>query len=320
MLRSRTFREAIPFIVWLILLLIVPLAFSQNKKKDKSESLPVGGAEAVLWREPTDIASRDLFLGPGGEEMKPDLSRVTFLRDETKSYSTKYRVRDGAGNEWIVKIGPEAQSETAATRLTWAAGYFTDVTYLVPHVVIEGKGAFDNVRFEARGHGVKRLDQRWDWEKNPFAGTRELQGLKVLMALINNWDIQNHNNNVLLVSDGDSGRQELHYIDSDLGASFGKEGRFLGHTRNRPSQYVADTKFVKGVEKGRVVFDYKGKNQHLLDDITVEQAKWIGGIMSQLSDQQIRDAFRAANYSPEQIEELTRTVKARISELANLPG
>jgi hypothetical protein len=277
-------------------------------------------AHAVLWQEPADITSRDLFLGPGGDSMKPDLSRVVFVRDETKSFSTKYRVRDGAGKEWVVKIGPEAQPETAATRLVWAAGYYTDVTYLAPHVHIEGKGDFDNVRFEARGDGVKRLDQRWDWQKNPFVGTKELAGFKVLMALMNNWDIQNHNNNVLLVSDKATGEQVAEYMDSDLGASFAKEGNILGHTRGRPDQYVTDAKFVKGVKGGKVEFDYHGKNQNLLKDITVEQAKWIGSILAQLSDQQISDAFRAANYSPDQIQGLTRVVRERINELANLPG
>jgi hypothetical protein len=319
MLVTKTFRSFAIVAMAVLALLPVSLRAQKDNKNKAPKPIPAD-AQAVLWREPTDISSRDLFLGPGGDAMKPDLSKVTFLRDETRSYSTKYRVRDGSGNEWVVKIGQEAQSETAATRLVWAAGYFVDVTYLVPHVVIEGKGAFDNVRFEARGHGVKRMDQRWDWSKNPFVGTKELQGLKVVMAIINNWDIQNHNNNVLLVTDEATGQTEARYIDSDLGASFGKEGRLLGHTRNRPEQYVADVKFVKGVDKGKVVFNYNGKNQHLLKDITVEQAKWIGGILSQLSDQQISDAFRAANYRPEQIEELTRTVKARINELVNLPG
>ena len=291
----------------------------QGQKSKKSHPKPIpNDAKPVLWHEPTDIASRDLFLGSGGEAMKPDLSKVTFVADETRSYSKKYRVRDGAGNEWVVKVGPEAQSETAATRLIWAAGYFADITYLVPHVDIEGKGSFNNARFEARPKGQKRLGQRWDWSKNPFVGTNELQGLKVLMALINNWDIQNHNNNILLVTDEATGEKEARYFDTDLGASFGKEGNFIGHTRNRPDQYVADTKFITGVEHGMVRFDYKGKNKQLINDITVGQAKWLGNILSQLSDQQISDAFRAANYSPEQIEALTRVVKARINELVNL--
>ena len=306
------------FLIGMALLLSASIQ-GQQSKKSHPKPIP-NDAKPVLWREPTDIASRDLFLGPGGEAMKPDLSKVTFIADETRSYSKKYRVRDGAGNEWVVKLGTEAQSETAATRLLWAAGYFVDITYLAPHVDIEGKGSFDNARFEARPKGQKRLGQRWDWSKNPFVGTNELQGLKVLMALINNWDIQNHNNNILLVTDEATGEKEARYFDTDLGASFGKEGRFIGHTRNRPDQYVADTKFITGVEHGLIRFDYKGKNKHLIQDITVAQAKWLGNILSQLSDQQISDAFRAANYSPEQIEALSRVVKARINELASLQG
>src|SRR2546427_6540677 len=318
MFERNSFKHITLILIGLALLLSASIQ-GQQTKKSHPKPIP-NDAKPVLWREPTDIASRDLFLGAGGEAMKPDLSKVTFVADETRSYSKKYRVRDGAGNEWVVKLGPEAQSETAATRLIWAAGYFGDITYLVPHVDIEGKGSFDNARFEARPKGQKRLGQRWDWSKNPFVGTNELQGLKVLMALINNWDIQNHNNNVLLVTDEATGQTEARYMDTDLGASFGKEGNFFGHTRNRPEQYVADTKFIKGVQKGKVVFAYRGKNQHLLDNVTVEQAKWISGILSQLSEQQIRDAFRAANYTPEEIESLTKAVMARIGELAKLPG
>src|SRR5437763_17129183 len=225
-----------------LILIGMPLLWSvaiQGQQSKKSHPKPIpNDAKPVLWHEPTDIASRDLFLGQGGEAMKPDLSRVTFVADETSSYSKKYRVRDAAGNEWVVKLGPEAQSETAAVRLIWAAGFFADVTYLVPHVDIEGKGSFDNARFEARIKGEKRLGQRWDWEKNPFVGTTELQGLKVLMALINNWDIQNHNNNILIVTEETTGAKEARYFDTDLGASFGKEGKFIGHTRNRPDEFV----------------------------------------------------------------------------------
>ena len=307
-------------VIGMTILLATSIQGQKPKKSHPKDPKPIpSDAKPVLWRAPTDVASRDLYLGSGGEAMKPDLSKVTFVADETRSHSPKYRVRDGAGNEWMVKLGEEAQSETAAVRFVWAAGYFADTTYLVPHVEIEGKGSFDNARFEARIKGEKRLGQRWDWQHNPFVGTQELQGLKVLMALINNWDIQNHNNNILVVTDETTGQKEARYFDTDLGASFGKEGNILGHTRNRPDQYVK-TNFVKGVNRGYVVLNYNGKNQQLLKNITVAQAKWLGSILSQLSDQQISDAFRAANYSPEQIEALTRVVKERINELVSLPG
>ena len=49
--------------------------------------------------------------------MRPDLRRITFLKEEKGGYSKKYRVRDASGREWVAKIGKEAQSETSAVRL-----------------------------------------------------------------------------------------------------------------------------------------------------------------------------------------------------------
>src|SRR5918997_3269430 len=71
-----------------------PALAVQKKDKDKKDKTAPRGVP-VLWREPADIATRDLFLGPGGAEMRPDLSRVTFVKEETGGYSTKYRVKDG---------------------------------------------------------------------------------------------------------------------------------------------------------------------------------------------------------------------------------
>ncbi len=59
-----------------------------------------------------------------------------------------------------------------------------------------------------------------------------------------------------------------------------------------------NSKLVRDVEDGFVELSYKGKNRGLFEDITVENARWLSGLLSQLSDKQISDAFRAANYSP----------------------
>ena len=94
----------------LIILLVSPSGLIAKKKKPKPKEVPAG--TPVLWKEPTDISARDLYLGPGGEEMKPDLSQVTFISDETRGYSKRFRLRDGAGREWIAKMGKEAQPDT----------------------------------------------------------------------------------------------------------------------------------------------------------------------------------------------------------------
>ena len=306
----------------MLILSIATVAYSQDEKKEKKEKkIPQG--TAVLWREPGDIASRNLLLGPGGERMKPDLSRITFVKEEKGGYSKKYRVKDGSGRTWVAKLGKEAQSETAAVRLVWGVGYVSEINYLVPRLTIEGKGTFENVRLEARPDNVERFDA-WTWTSNPFAGKRELKGLKVLMALMENWDIKDDNNRILAVQNGN--RTELQYIVSDLGTTFGKTGgqkspmafiKSIKGSRNEPEDYVND-EFIDGVEGNVVKLDYDGKNESLMRDITIADARWIGGLLSRLTDTQIQDAFRAANYTPQEVQMLSGAVRKRISQLVNL--
>ena len=301
------------------LMLALPFAaVAQDKAqdKDKKESKELTG-KPVFWREPADIESRNLLLGAGGEAMKPDISKLTFIEQKTGGYSTKYRVRDAKGNEWIAKIGKEAQPDTAANRLLWALGYETEIAYLVPKVKIEGKGEYENVRLEARPAEVKRAGN-WMWESNPFKDTSEFRALKILMVMINNWDMKDDNNEILAVRGDTTGEGELRYIISDLGGSFGKTGGFFARSRNKPSDYVkAD--FIKGVKGDVIDFAYSGKNQKLFEGITVADAQWLSNLFKRLSDEQIKDAFRSANYSAEEVDMLAGAMKERINALAN-PG
>lgn len=47
-------------------------------------------------------------------------------------------------------------------------------------------------------------------------------------------------------------------------------------------------------------------------------AKWIGSLLSQLTSEQIADAFRAAGYSQAEINAYTQAVISRIQELNDL--
>jgi hypothetical protein len=318
----------------IVLLLSLPLLALAADDKKKKKPMPKGAP--VLWQAPKDISSRNLFYGPGGSGMRPNLRRITFIEEDKGGYSIKYRVRDASEREWVAKVGNEAQSETAAVRLLWAVGYLTEINYLSPCVHIKGAvpkprkdvercegDGFANVRFEARPKNVKRLDE-WKWEKNPFVDSRAFQGLKVMMVLLNNWDIKDSNNKILFVRDAKRGNQ-LQYIISDLGATFGKTGSLplfwrITRSRNNPEDYEK-AKFIDGVKKeGYVDFHYGGKNRGLLDDITITEAKWMGKMLSRLSDGQIADAFRAANYDREEVKILTESVRERINDLINLPG
>jgi hypothetical protein len=142
-----------------------------------------------------------------------------------------------------------------------------------------------------------------------------------LMALINNWDLKDDNNAILRTGG------ESRYIVSDLGSSFGKLpvasrvvlNRF-GRSVNDPADFAKST-FIHGVEpNGEVDFYYKAKGKELLKGISVEDARWIGALLARLSDRQISDAFRAANYSPSQVRLMTRAIRSRIQQLNNLPA
>ena len=90
------------------------------KKGDKGAvgSGEITGNELVnvLWREPGDIRSRNLFYGPGGEEHSPH-STYTFEKEDLDGTNPKFVVRDEHGVRWKIKLGEEAKPETVASRL-----------------------------------------------------------------------------------------------------------------------------------------------------------------------------------------------------------
>jgi hypothetical protein len=282
-----------------------------------SSAIAQSNGRASLW-EPVDISARDTYNGPGGTATAPDISRIKYIKKQTGGHQKKYRVEDGVGRTWVAKLGSEARPETAAVRLLWALGYHTEINYLVPRVTIPQKGTFTNVRFEARPDNVERVGN-WKWKSNPFLGTNELQGLKIMQVLMTNWDVVDIQNQILDV-DSSRGRRQ-YYIISDLGATFGKYGNNnlpifyrLGRKTGSPRHY-SKSSFIKGVKNGRIEFAVKGKNRGIYKDITISQGRWLVDKLLQLSDRQIADAFRAANYSPQEADMFRAAVKRRISEL-----
>lgn len=303
-------------LVLLALLFVVPAEGQKNKTK-KAKAAPVG--TPVMW-EPVE-GRRDLFLGPGGAEMAPNLSRVRFIRKEKGGTQKKYRIADGSGRIWIAKIGREARPETAAVRLLWGLGYKTEVNYLVPTLTIPGKGTFRDVRLEARPSNVERVGA-WKWRQNPFVGKPEFQGLKIMQIFMTNWDVLDKQNEILQVR-GENG-PELHYIVSDLGRTFGKYGNNnlpviyrLGRRTGAPGPY-SRASFIKGMEDGRIKWGIKGKNRGIYKDVSVADAAWLLAHLRRLTDDQIRDAFRAANYPAADVEIYRAAVKRRIAELEDI--
>ena len=82
----------------------------------------------------------------------------TFVSEDRTSSNPKFEVADGQGVEWKVKLGPEAQPETAASRFLWAAGYFADEDYYAAELTVKGLPTLQ--RGQKLRHGRRRRSRR----------------------------------------------------------------------------------------------------------------------------------------------------------------
>jgi hypothetical protein len=296
---------------------------------------------ARIWRDPGPIASLNMVYGIGGKAHAPDpAGTYTFVKEDLEQTSPKFVVTDAQGVEWKVKLGEEPQSETAATRFLWAAGYFVDEDYYLAEFPVKNMpklergqqyvsdGIVHRARLERKLTSVKKLET-WSWFNNPFSGQRELNGLRVMMSLLNNWDLKEINNSVYAV-DG-----ERHYVVSDAGATFGSTGNALTRSKSVPKDY-AESKFIAKTTPGFIDFvlhsrpfflDAPAEPGNYSDRTKMEQitkhipradAKWLGERLAMLSDVQIRDAFRTSGYEGADLDLLVNTIKQRIAALKAL--
>ena len=306
-------------------------------------ALPVfaqqAGTTVALWRDRGEVAALDIQDGPGGKEHQPGTT-FRFIKESKSGTSPKFDVEDENGAKWKVKLGHEVKSETAATRLVWAAGYLTDEDYYRPQIRVQGMkrlsrgqeyvsdGGLVREALLERQDGRKKL-KNWSWYNNPFVGTREFNGLRVMMALINNWDLKEINNGVY-----DEGGAEGRYVISDLGASLGRTGNSFARSRGVMEDY-AETKFIKKVTPEYVDFvmhsrpffltifyfpQYRSRTrmESVAKHIPIADARWLGNRLGQFSPEQIHDCFRAAGFSPTEVEGYTRVVMQRIEALKKL--
>ena len=329
--------------------LLLGSASAEEPAKGGKPNEPVSGIKgegpAVLWRYPADIAARNLYYGPGGEEDEPT-GTFTFQKEDLGGSSPKFDVVDEQGVKWRVKMGDEARPETAASRLVWAVGYFTNEDYFVPTLQVKDMGSLQrgrsmvkpgggvyNVRLKRYLRNEKKIGT-WAWANDPFANTREWNGLRVLMAVINNWDLKDENNAVYQLR-GPQGAEQV-YMVSDLGASFGTTGLSWTRrgSRGNLSAY-SHSKLIRHQTPEYVDFSVPSRpalirfpSPHELGlrmglrwialGVPRADARWMGDLLAHLSPQQIRDAFRAAGYSPEQVEGFDEVVEERIAELRAL--
>ena len=244
---------------------------------------------------------------------------------------------DAAGRRWRAKWGEEVNSETFAVRLAWACGYFAEITHFVPEGTIDGAAdlqraagciddacRFTSARFELDDPAVKKLfeEHSWAWNDNPFLGTRELHGLKILTMLLSNWDTKDRRDvargsNTAIFELATPAGREAQYLITDWGGSMGSWGSVVTRARWDAAAYVAQTpQFVGSVEDGVVRFGYSGqRTEDVAAGITVDDVRWLCGYLGRVTDRQIDDALAASGATREEREQFGTALRDRISQL-----
>ena len=270
---------------------------------------------AELWVEPE--ATRDLFYGVGGSRLAPDpAARYTVIELKRGGYSRGYTVTDARDREWSVKFPPEAGTEIVASRIHWGLGYHQPPIYLLKEWAAE-KATSPNPQMPARFreknpdfHGLDPGDS-WSYFRNPFVGTPQMNGLLTLEAMLGNSDLKDPQNVIYTLKTPAEGAPRW-YVARDLGQTFGRTG-VIDPPRGDIGVFES-TPFIRGVENGKVRFEYHGRHKELFDNIRVADVRWLCERLNRLTDKQWQDAFRAGGIESPMSDRFIRRMKQKIAE------
>jgi len=292
----------------------------------------------ILWNDPKPATLADWIWGPGGEALAPR-PPFRFIKENLGGTNPKIDVVDARGAMWIVKFGGEVRTETFSARFLSAVGYVTEPIYFVPSGIIAGAhdlkrarpfvskgGQFRCARFKLRDESKLAYadDFQWSWIANPFLGSHELNGLKILMMLLSNWDAKD-------TRDGDGSNTAVFlqpasqpptylYSFTDWGASLGSWGGFFKRDKWDVSAYERQTRdFIKDVRNGTIVWGYDGKHGHdIADGITLSDVRWLLPYLSRITDEELRAGFVASGATVATAERFTRSLRSRIAQMERI--
>jgi hypothetical protein len=295
-----------------------------------------------IWHHP-DEGPADLRFGPGGPEGVPQ-PPFTFAEEHGDGSQPCVAVHDARGRRWRVKWGHEVRPETFAVRLASACGYFAEVTHFVAEGRIEGvndlgrarncigeDGRFEDARFELEDRSVRMLfnEHSWAWNDNPFVGTRQLSGLKIVNMLLSNWDTKDRrdvsrgSNTAIFEYASSRWSREARYLITDWGGAMGKwGGNIVSRDRWDPAGFEAQTlSFVTGVKDGYVNFGYQGqRTAEIARGITVDDVKWFYKYARRLTIEALQAGLRASGANDEEAARFSLALRDRIDQLGAACG
>jgi hypothetical protein len=301
-----------------------------------AENKSAAAGDTHIWRDPGAVEQLDFAAGPGGVDGAPK-PPFKFLKEDMDGSNPKINIEDANGVKWGAKWGTEVNSEVFATRIAWAAGYYVEPTYFVKSGTIVGAtglkrakkfvgsdGSFTDARFERKDKRITKLkdDQGWAWHNNPFAGTKELNGLKIVMMLVSNWDSKDvrdvsRGSNTAIFQVPVSGGTENWYVVTDWGGSLGKWGGVFSREKWDCKGFAGqNSRFTNGARGTNVEFGYSGqRTSDITEGIRVRDVQWIMQYLGRITDDQLRAGLEASGATPDEVECFTQALRDRLNQL-----
>lgn len=287
----------------------------------------------VLWRAPSGIGIENWTCGSAGCDHAP-APPFHFEREDMEGTFPKLTVTDAKGRTWSVKFGIKVTPESFCSRFVAALGYIVEPSYYVASGKIEGArrfgrasdyvksdGTFVRARFQLRDTTALEFlpKHAWSITDNPFRGTHQLAGLRVVLMLLSNWDVKDvrsgqESSNTALFRGPDG---QMLYSFFDWGSTLGRWGSITRRTRNDCSGFRADSPhLITGVHDDVVVWGYSGKHDsEVRNGITVDDLRWLAPYLSAITSEQIRAGLKASGATDRQNDTCAEALESRIQEV-----
>lgn len=152
----------------------------------------------------------------------------------------------------------------------------------------------------------------WEFEGLGHEDLRELRGAGVLAAWLGWWDSRFENTR-LRVARCDEGIELRHYFN-DLGGGLGLSGGTFRHSCEKVEEFTDSFTRRRG-GKFEIVHYEPVEDAGAFRNITPEDARWMAGLIRQITDAQLVEALKAAGFSAREVELYAKKLRHRRSKL-----
>ena len=310
---------------------------------------------AQVWM-PGDIASRNIKSGPDGASgFDPEEVVTCEYVEERQTGTPKFDCAITPDDKVRVKYGEqngEVYSEVAASRLLWALGFGADRMYPVK-VICKGCPA-DPMKTPTKQDGTREFsgvvverklpgdpielnkDSGWAWVELNFvdqtsggAPLAQRDALKLLAAMMQHTDNKPQQQRLLCLDkvhglqpqpDGKCAHPFM--MINDLGKTFGRATLTNGDKKSAANfEAWSDTPIWKDDEGcvAQLSKSFSGSLEH--PTISEEGRKFLAGLLSQLTDGQLRDLFEVSRFTKRDpnttVDDWVRVFKQKRDEISN---